>query len=33
LETVIPQAGQWVAFAAPEAFNAALLAILAQRAA
>ena len=33
LETVIPQAGHWVAYEAPEAFNAALLAILAQRAA
>lgn len=33
LEMVIPQAGHWVAYEAPEAFNAALLGILAQRAA
>ncbi|UPY35460.1 alpha/beta fold hydrolase [Sediminicoccus sp. KRV36] len=33
LEAVIPNAGHWVAYEAPEAFNAALLGILAQRAA
>jgi pimeloyl-ACP methyl ester carboxylesterase len=33
LEAVIPAAGHWVAYEAPDAFNAALLGILAQRAA
>ena len=33
LETVIPEAGHWVAYEAPVEFNAALLGILAQRAA
>lgn len=33
LEVVIPAAGHWVSYEAPEAFNAALLGILAQRAA
>ena len=33
LEAVIPKAGHWVAYEAPAAFNVALLAILAQRAA
>ncbi len=32
LEAIIPGAGHWVAYEAPEAFNAALLAMLARRA-
>jgi pimeloyl-ACP methyl ester carboxylesterase len=33
IAAIIPGAGHWVAYEAPEAFNAALLAVLAQRAA